>query len=90
MMGVMGIFFEELRYSRHRSAGSIAKLVLFSLFEPFGYRQLNSLWRLESFWHWFKKRREWGTHQYQDLARDQTKLKGPEEILTSDPIKKAG
>jgi hypothetical protein len=33
---------------------------LAAIIENFGYRQLNSLWRIEGIWQFLRRRREWG------------------------------
>ena len=36
-------------------------LALAAFIENFGYRQLNTIWRLESWYQFIRKKRGWGT-----------------------------
>jgi cellulose synthase/poly-beta-1,6-N-acetylglucosamine synthase-like glycosyltransferase len=46
-LSTAGIFLEELTFRRYPKWGHLFTLLLYGVFENFGYRQVNSLWR---FW----------------------------------------
>lgn len=45
-LSIAGIFLEELTYKRYPDWLHFLRLLFFGIFENFGYRQLNSFWRL--------------------------------------------
>jgi cellulose synthase/poly-beta-1,6-N-acetylglucosamine synthase-like glycosyltransferase len=48
------IFIEELSFQRFTSSKTIITLVIYSLFENFGYRQIYLWWKIRSFGRFFK------------------------------------
>lgn len=64
---VYGVFFsvgavllEELSFRRYPRPDDLARLLLHSLFENFGYRQLTVWWRAKAFWDYVRGERAWG------------------------------
>lgn len=47
-LSTAGVFLEELTYRRYPRWSHLFQLLLYGLFENFGYRQLNSLWRVQA------------------------------------------
>lgn len=59
---VNAVMLEELSFKLFKGPRQILLLLLASLLESFGYRQLNSWWRLVGVWQFLAKRKhEWGT-----------------------------
>lgn len=58
-LSTAGVFLEELTYKRYPKWGHLAKLLLFGIFENFGYRQLNSFWRVQAAANYFMGKRQW-------------------------------
>ena len=61
LFSLSGIFFEEISYKRYSGVKEVSKLILFSFFEQFIYRQITVWWRVSSFLNFKKGSKEWGT-----------------------------
>ncbi len=61
MLSVSGLLLEEMSFHMYPARGDLAKLLAVCVLENFGYRQLNSWWRLEGLLRWaFNTRSSWG------------------------------
>ena len=58
-LSTAGIFLEELTYRRYPTWGHLFRLLLYGVFENFGYRQINSFWRLQAMVRYLTGRRGW-------------------------------
>jgi cellulose synthase/poly-beta-1,6-N-acetylglucosamine synthase-like glycosyltransferase len=58
-LSTAGVFLEELTYKRYPKWSHLARLLLFGIFENFGYRQLNSFWRVQAAANYFMGKRQW-------------------------------
>ena len=52
MLSTSALLLEELSFHVYTRPRELVALLAASLLENFGYRQLNSLWRLWGLWHW--------------------------------------
>jgi hypothetical protein len=52
--------FEEFSYKRYNGVKEITKLVIYSFFEQFFYRQITVWWRVISFFNFKSGSKEWG------------------------------
>ena len=68
LLSILAIVLEELSFRRYTSARDVARLVLFALVEPIGYRQLTVLWRLQAFWKFLRRDERWGTMRREGFA----------------------
>ncbi len=59
-LSVSAVFLEELRMKRYPGVGDIARLLLFTVLENFGYRQLLALWRVQATFDYLRKKSGWG------------------------------
>ncbi len=61
MLSVSGLLLEEMSFHMYPKRGQLAKLLAVTVLENFGYRQLNSWWRLVGLYRWaFNTRSSWG------------------------------
>jgi len=58
-LSTAGIFLEELTYRRYPGWNHMFRLMLYGVFENFGYRQLNSFWRLQAVVRYVTGRTGW-------------------------------
>ena len=58
-LSTVGIFLEEITYRRYPKWSNLFKLLLFGVFENFGYRQMNSFWRTQAFFQFLFGKRKW-------------------------------
>nr|WP_255768799.1 glycosyltransferase family 2 protein [Maritalea mediterranea] len=59
-ISVSTLILEELELARSPRARDLLKLGLVALIENFGYRQLNSWWRIVGWWQFLRKVEGWG------------------------------
>ena len=61
LFSLSAILLEELSYKRYSGIKEITKLVIYSFFEQFMYRQITVWWRVISFFKFRKGSKQWGT-----------------------------
>ena len=59
-LSIAAILLEEISFRRYPGWLDLTKLVVFGILENFGYRQLNSLFKVKAFWDVIRRRRAWG------------------------------
>jgi cellulose synthase/poly-beta-1,6-N-acetylglucosamine synthase-like glycosyltransferase len=69
LLSFASILLEEYAIRRYERGIDIAKLVFFSIFETFGYRQLVAMWRCLAFVDLARGRKDWGMMQRRGLER---------------------
>lgn len=61
-ISIFSLILEELTFRTYQSKRDLMWLIFTAVLENFGYRQLNSWWRLRGFWQFIRGRRHnWGT-----------------------------
>ncbi len=58
-LSTVGIFLEEVTYKRYPKWSNLFRLLLFGVYENFGYRQMNSFWRTQALFQYLFGRRKW-------------------------------
>ncbi len=58
-LSTVGIFLEEMTYKRYPKWSNLFRLLLFGVYENFGYRQMNSFWRTQALFQYLFGRRKW-------------------------------
>lgn len=61
VISVGALALEESELRRFPRARDLVILTLVAVLENFGYRQLNSLWRLRGIWQYLRRSQSWGT-----------------------------
>jgi len=61
VISVGALALEESELRRFPRARDLMILTLVAVIENFGYRQLNSLWRLRGVWQYLRRSQSWGT-----------------------------
>lgn len=61
LFSLSAILFEEFSYKRYSGFKEITKLVIYSFFEQFIYRQITVWWRVISFFNFKNGSKHWGT-----------------------------
>jgi len=59
-LSVAAILLEEISFRRYPGWMDLAKLLVFSILENFGYRQMLSLFKVKAFWDILLRRKTWG------------------------------
>jgi hypothetical protein len=61
LLSVNSLLVEEMSFKMYKKPSSLLLLFFFSVAENFGYRQINSWWRVLGFWQFLRgKRGGWG------------------------------
>jgi len=58
-LSTVGVFLEELTYRRYPKWGHLFTLLIYGVLENFGYRQINSFWRVQAIFKYLFGKREW-------------------------------
>lgn len=58
------LILEELTFGRYPALKMVGLLFVMGILENFGYRQINSWWRIKGTWEYF-----WGVHQWGEMTR---------------------
>jgi cellulose synthase/poly-beta-1,6-N-acetylglucosamine synthase-like glycosyltransferase len=58
-ISIGSVLIEEMAYHRYNHGGDLLRLVAFCFIEPFPYRLLNTIWRLQGLWHFIRGRNNW-------------------------------
>jgi cellulose synthase/poly-beta-1,6-N-acetylglucosamine synthase-like glycosyltransferase len=59
-LSVAAVLLDQARVGRHGSPRDLARLLLFTVVENFGYRQLQALWRVQATFDFLRKKQGWG------------------------------
>lgn len=62
---------EDATENRHPAWSELRRILVYTVLESFGYRQLMHLWRLEGFWQFFRKS-GWGAMERKGLSAADT------------------
>jgi cellulose synthase/poly-beta-1,6-N-acetylglucosamine synthase-like glycosyltransferase len=62
-LSVAAVFLEELRLERYPNWRDLVKLTFYGILENFGYRQLNTLWRVFAIFSFLRGTQSWGEMQ---------------------------
>ena len=61
LLSVNGLLLETLSFRVYNRSGDMLRLFAMAVLENFGYRQLNTLWRVRGMWQWMSRRKhQWG------------------------------
>ena len=59
-LSIGAILLDEYNFKKYDSISEYLTLVVYSILENFGYRQLTTLWRFVAFWQYRRKGKKWG------------------------------
>ena len=59
-LSIAAVLLEEISFRRYPSWLDLTKLIVFSILENFGYRQLLAVFKVKAFWDTVRRRRAWG------------------------------
>lgn len=63
MLSVWAVVLEEATFRVYGSLADFSRMLLFALIEPFGYRQLTVIWRVQGVINALRGRKQWGEMQ---------------------------
>ena len=59
-VSMLAVLLELLTFNRYKNILDLGKLLFYSIFENFGYRQLTMIFRIQGIWQYFRKHNQWG------------------------------
>lgn len=59
-ISIGSVMLEENNFMKYDKVSDYVKMVFYAIIENFGYRQLNSLWRVRAFFGYRRKKNNWG------------------------------
>jgi len=68
ILSIFTLVLEELSFLRYRHPSDRLLLLLWIIFENFGYRQITVLWRIRGILNYLRKRKHWGTMERRGFA----------------------
>jgi cellulose synthase/poly-beta-1,6-N-acetylglucosamine synthase-like glycosyltransferase len=68
LLSVFAVFLDDITFRRHPRARDLALLVLVSIIENIGYRQVTVWWRVRSFWEYWRGAGGWGQMERRGLS----------------------
>ncbi len=69
-LSVAAIGLEELTFRRYHRTGDLGRLFFLAFLENFGYRQLNSFWRIQGMWSVLRGKKGWGAMERKGFASE--------------------
>ena len=61
MFSISSVMLEEISFHRYPRTRDLIKLLILSVVENFGYRQITVWWRIKAFWDYARGVQTWGT-----------------------------
>lgn len=59
-ISMLAVFLELLTFNRYKNFKDLIKLLIFSILENIGYRQLTMIFRVKGVWQYLRKNKQWG------------------------------
>jgi len=80
---MLTLLLEELVFHRYEGLGDRLVMLVWTLVESLGYRQLTVLWRLRGLWRFLRKNTDWGSMQRRGFAGAQSASNPPDAELSN-------
>lgn len=69
LLSMAAVLIDENSFSRYSSAREILLLLCVTVFENFGYRQINTFWRLKGLFNYLRGQKSWGQMQRRGFSK---------------------
>jgi cellulose synthase/poly-beta-1,6-N-acetylglucosamine synthase-like glycosyltransferase len=79
LLSLGSVLLEEMVYHRYNDWSDLLRLVGFCFLEPFWYRPLNTIWRLQGLWHFLAGRNSWQLIQRTGFSTPGCAIPAPKE-----------
>ncbi|WZL72710.1 glycosyltransferase [Clostridiaceae bacterium 35-E11] len=73
-ISISSILLEEYTFRRYEKVSEYMRLIFYSIFENFGYRQLTTWWRVRSVFGYRVKKNKWGNIDRQEFREEENKI----------------
>ncbi|HUQ45489.1 MAG TPA: glycosyltransferase [Gemmatimonadaceae bacterium] len=77
LLSLWATVLEEISFRRYPAVRDFLLLIWFSLLEAFGYRQITLWFRLQAYWKYFRKDRDWGEMKREGFDTAQLRARAP-------------
>lgn len=78
LLSTAAVFLEELRLERYPRWRDLLKLTSYGVLENFGYRQINTVWRVIAIWSFLRRNTDWGSMERKGFAPSKESRPAPE------------
>jgi cellulose synthase/poly-beta-1,6-N-acetylglucosamine synthase-like glycosyltransferase len=78
-LSIAAVLLEEISFRRYPAWEDLARLIWYSIWENFGYRQLLALFKVKAFWDFIRRRRRWGEMEHRGFRPSQAANPAPAE-----------
>jgi cellulose synthase/poly-beta-1,6-N-acetylglucosamine synthase-like glycosyltransferase len=68
VLSIAALALEEFNFRRHQRTRDVVALVLYSVLENFGYRQLNDVWRVLALVDLMRRKQGWGAQRRRGIG----------------------
>jgi cellulose synthase/poly-beta-1,6-N-acetylglucosamine synthase-like glycosyltransferase len=68
VLSIAALALEEFNFRRHQRTRDVVSMVFYSVFENFGYRQLNDLWRVLALIDLVRRKQGWGAQRRRGIG----------------------
>jgi cellulose synthase/poly-beta-1,6-N-acetylglucosamine synthase-like glycosyltransferase len=68
VLSIAALALEEFNFRRHQRTRDVVAMVLYSVLENFGYRQLNDVWRVIALFDLARKKQGWGAQRRRGIG----------------------
>lgn len=72
LLSITSIFFEEMTFRKYENLSEKLNIILYSILENFGYKQLHTLWRLQGILDLFFKKQGWGQQKRKSFSQEKS------------------
>ena len=70
LLSVFAVPLDDITFRRHARVRDLALLILVSVVENLGYRQVTVWWRVCAFWEYWRGNVGWGQMERRGLSRE--------------------
>ena len=68
LLSIFAVLLDDIAFRRHARARDLALLILVSVVENLGYRQITVWWRVQAFWQYWRGDSGWGQMERRGLS----------------------
>lgn len=68
-ISIGSVMLEESNFMKYEKVSDYTKMIFYAIIENFGYRQLNSIWRVRAFFGYRRKGNNWGEISRQEFEK---------------------
>ncbi|RZA16939.1 MAG: glycosyltransferase family 2 protein, partial [Proteobacteria bacterium] len=86
VMNFTALVIDQLTFSRYTSKGDLMKLMIGSVLEQIGYRQIHLYWRIRGMYRWYKGGHSWGEMKRKGFRAPSPRVKSQVISVSAQPV----